>query len=78
MAFMYNLSIPFDNNLVERDIRIMEIKQKISGCFRSEEGARFFCRIRSYISTKQGQNIIDALSFVFIGKPFVPIRVEDG
>jgi transposase len=71
LAFAKNFLIPFTNNIAEQAIRMMKVKQKISGCFRSEQGAKDFADIRSYLATakKQGISIIKALSAAMQGMP---------
>jgi transposase len=70
LRFMENEQVCFTNNLGENDIRMTKVQQKISGCFRSIEGAKIFCRIRSYLSTcrKQGIKSSYALDLLFNGK----------
>jgi transposase len=74
LAFLDDLTIPFDNNQAERDLRTLKVHQKVSGCFRSETGAHAFMRLRSYLSTlrKQGQALLDALRTVFAGQLLYP------
>jgi len=70
LRFMDNKHVPFTNNMGENDIRMTKVQQKISGCFRSMDGAKMFCLIRSYLSTcrKQGIKASRALNLLFDGK----------
>jgi transposase len=74
LAFLDDLTIPFDNNQAERDLRSFKVQQKISGCFRSDPGAVAYARIRGYLATlrKQGHALLTALETVFAGQPLAP------
>jgi transposase len=74
LAFLDDLTIPFDNNQAERDLRLLKTQQKISGCFRSDAGAEAFARLRSVLSTyrKQGVALLQALQTLVNGNPLYP------
>lgn len=72
--FATDLRVPMTNNLAERDVRMLKLHSKISSCFQSDDGARNFATIRSYISTarKHGVNALDALAMLFRGDAWMP------
>ena len=74
LRFMRDFRVPFTNNQAESDVRMAKVRQKISGTFRSVQGAEIFCRIRSYISTlkKQGLPVFEYIQKAFQGAAFIP------
>jgi transposase len=64
LGFLTDFDVPLTNNLAEQDLRMMKVKMKISGSFRTLDGAQIFARLRSVVSTarKQGCNILQTLA----------------
>jgi len=78
LRFVTDFRVPFDNNLAERDLRMIKVHQKIAGSFRTQLGADIFCRIRGYISTlrKQDHDVLSSLASLWTHSPFIPVPAE--
>jgi transposase len=78
LRFTADFSVPFDNNQAERDFRISKVKQKVSGCFRSDTGAQAFATVQSFIQTinKHHLSIWIELVKVFQGNYSLPLALN--
>ena len=74
LRFAYDFRVPFDNNQAERDVRMVKLQQKVSGCWRTTTGAEAFLDVRSYLATavKQHKNTLDALQELFTTGAWIP------
>ncbi len=74
LAFLHDLNVPFTNNLGEQDIRMIKVRLKVSGCFRTLDGAQKFARIRGYLSTarKNNHDLLGAIIKAFHDEPIIP------
>ena len=77
LRFLNDFRVPFTNNLAERDLRMIKVKEKISGSFASFKGGEMFARIRSYISTLKKNNlpVLQGLKDALRGKAYIPCKV---
>ena len=77
LRFLSDFRVPFTNNLAERDLRMIKVKEKISGTFASFKGGEIFCRIRSYISTLKKNNVavLQGIRDALDGKAYIPVGV---
>ncbi len=75
MKFIKQPEIPFDNNQAEGDFRTIKVKQKVSGCFRVSNNAKYFARIRGYISTRKKNNkpVLLEIQNAFSDNPLIPV-----
>ena len=78
LKFIKQPEIPFDNNQAERDLRMIKVKQKESGCFKAKTHAQYFASIRGYIATvkKNKQDVLLSIQKAFLDKPFLPFMAE--
>jgi transposase len=78
LKFIEKAEIPFDNNQAERDLRMIKVKQKVSGCFRAKTQASYFACIRGYITTlkKNKENVLENIQNAFLKNPFIPVGAE--
>ncbi|MBA2792447.1 MAG: transposase, partial [Thermoleophilaceae bacterium] len=74
LRFAHDFRVPFDNNLAERDVRMIKLQQKISGCWRTITGTEQFLALRAYLSTanKNDQPITRALTALAARDPWLP------
>lgn len=74
LRFLHDFAVPFTNNEIVRDLRMTKLHEKISGGWRSMDGARAFLNVRSYLTTarKQGQGMLEVLTAAFEGRPWLP------
>lgn len=78
LKFIKQPEVSFDNNQAERDLRMIKVKQKVSGCFRSQTHAQYFASIRGYITTlkKNNRNVLENIEKTFLKNPFIPLMGE--
>lgn len=78
LSFLFDVRLEPTNNRAERDIRMVKLRDKISGCFRNEAIAQVWMKCRSYIATarKQGHTFLAAIEGVLRGAPIMPVALR--